>query len=404
MKERMEDLREASGEVSYSDPLTTFFYLLMRNELAAGKVEALVREAVDSAEDCLFTNGWLAHYANNLAEEVKNARVIHLQKALDQAFTDTEEKKKVKAKQEERERIKTELKNAVGDSLDDEELAKLEKQLIQAAETGKITSVDKDVDIRTSAEGAKDAVQQLVSQGHITQEQADALASDIDDVTDVKPDVVPEVEEVVKENKEEDMVTAEEAKEIVEHAVELSETVEELEKEKLLPEAANKLIRSQMFKKTKTDLKRHAKPTGLGEFKEHELEALREGGFEITKQELKDTEEVVKTLKNEELFKRSDGLVKEDDHDESAADFVVRKVNKYSEKSDVLKVVKNGEVKNVVMELDSKIVFPDKEKVGEVKNVVMELDSKIVFPDKEKVGDDIDKWKNTNEELQKQEE
>ena len=220
MKERMDNLRSDSGEVSYSDPLTTFLYLLMRNELAAGKVEELVGEATNSTEEILFTNGWLAKYANNLAEEIKSAKVIHLQNALDQAFTDTEAKSREKAKLEEQERIKTELKNAVGDSLDDEELAKLEKQLIEAAEEGKATPVDKGVDPSNAADEAKDAVQRLVAQGHLTQEQAEEITDDINE--EIKEEAHPPAEEIVKENTEENMVTAEEAKEIVDSAVEES--------------------------------------------------------------------------------------------------------------------------------------------------------------------------------------
>lgn len=234
MKERMDDLREASGQVSYSDPLTTFFYLLMRNELAAGKVEELVHESVHGPQECTFTNGWLARYANNLAEEVKNARVIHLQNALTQAFTDAGEEKKEQAKKGEQERLKTKVRNKLGDSLDDDELAKLEQQLIQAAEEGKFTQVGKEVDPRTAVEEAKDAVQQLVSQGHITQEQADTFSVDIDaasiadSVWEETAKNIPKAEEVVKETKEEDKVTTKEAKEIVEYAVELSEAVKEL--------------------------------------------------------------------------------------------------------------------------------------------------------------------------------
>lgn len=225
MKERVEDLRKKSGEVSYSDPLTTFFYLLMRNELAAGKVEELVRESVDCAEECLFTNGWLAHYANNLAEDVKNARVTQLQKALDQAFTFTEVENREQAKQEEQDEIKEKLKNASsGKSFGDDELEKLEQQLIEAAEAGNATPVAKDVDANITSEEALGAILKLVAEGHITQNKADDIASDIKNATDD----IPKAEEVVKENKEEDKVTVEEAKEIVDHAVELANTIEAL--------------------------------------------------------------------------------------------------------------------------------------------------------------------------------
>jgi hypothetical protein len=88
-KERIDALRSASGTVTYSDPLTTFFYLLMRNELATGTVAELVEEVVnDHGEEIIFTNGWLAKYANYLADQITNAKTIRMQKDLDKVFED----------------------------------------------------------------------------------------------------------------------------------------------------------------------------------------------------------------------------------------------------------------------------------------------------------------------------
>src|SRR5574342_348082 len=86
LEERNKRLREASGNVVYSDALTVFLYLLMRNDLPAGKVEELVLEAVSTSEDIQFTNGWLAQYASNLAEELMNAKSNNLAKVLSEAF------------------------------------------------------------------------------------------------------------------------------------------------------------------------------------------------------------------------------------------------------------------------------------------------------------------------------
>lgn len=63
------NVREASGTVCSSDRLTHFLYLLMRDELSAGKVEKLVRES--SSGQTIYTNGWLAKYANYLSDELK---------------------------------------------------------------------------------------------------------------------------------------------------------------------------------------------------------------------------------------------------------------------------------------------------------------------------------------------
>jgi hypothetical protein len=239
MKERMEDLRKTSGEVTYSDPLTTFFYLLMRDELAAGKVEAMVQDVIDSTDERLFTNGWLARYANNLADELKNARVAQLQKALDQAFASAEEETKQKEKKEAEDKIKNDLAEH-SDTLDDDVLAKLEQKLIQAAEDGKVTPVGKEVDPRTAAEEAKEAVQKLVDQGHLKQEQADDLISDRDDAAEG----APKAEEVKVDVKEEDKVTSAEAKEIVDHAVELSEAVEDLKQEQSHEAMVNQITKA----------------------------------------------------------------------------------------------------------------------------------------------------------------
>jgi len=84
--DRFNKLRSDSGNIEYADTLTTFFYLLMRDYLPAGKVEKLVNEVVEGAETCLFTNGFLAQYADNLATFMKDAKTKTLAKALESAF------------------------------------------------------------------------------------------------------------------------------------------------------------------------------------------------------------------------------------------------------------------------------------------------------------------------------
>ena len=65
-----EQLRLDSGKINYSDKLTMFLYLLMRDHLDTGTVETLVREVQIATEGIEYTNGWLAQYANNLAERL----------------------------------------------------------------------------------------------------------------------------------------------------------------------------------------------------------------------------------------------------------------------------------------------------------------------------------------------
>ena len=62
-----------SGNVKSEDPLVCFLYLLMRNELACGKVENIMvdLEKTDNATQFEFCNGWLAEYAKNIAKRLR---------------------------------------------------------------------------------------------------------------------------------------------------------------------------------------------------------------------------------------------------------------------------------------------------------------------------------------------
>jgi len=120
---RMEGLRSDSGNVEFSDTLTTFFYLLLRDHLPAGKVEMIIHEVVNGADSILFTNGYLAQYADNLASALKSVKVNTLAKALESAF----DAKGEKVKQPKR-------KSPVTGLSDPEELQKLKDKVDQAIE------------------------------------------------------------------------------------------------------------------------------------------------------------------------------------------------------------------------------------------------------------------------------
>ncbi len=62
-------LRERSGSIEYDDKLVSFLYELMRDHLTAGQVEALVRESAHTGHT-IYTNGWLANYAKDLASRL----------------------------------------------------------------------------------------------------------------------------------------------------------------------------------------------------------------------------------------------------------------------------------------------------------------------------------------------
>ncbi len=65
-----ERLRKRSGEVDSSDPVVALLYILMRDHLPTGTVEEIVRLHCTGPK-VLFTNGWLAKYAEDLAARLK---------------------------------------------------------------------------------------------------------------------------------------------------------------------------------------------------------------------------------------------------------------------------------------------------------------------------------------------
>lgn len=119
MKERNDELREDSGSVEYSDTLTSVFYQLLRDHIPAGQLEKVVREVAVEPGVCLYSNGFLAQYANNLANYVVNIDKDRLKKRLDNVF---EEKTKPK---------KTEVLNK---NMLDDELEKVANKINEAVE------------------------------------------------------------------------------------------------------------------------------------------------------------------------------------------------------------------------------------------------------------------------------
>ncbi len=64
-----EKLTSDSGSVEiHNDKLTSFLYELIRDYLPIGTVETLIKNA---HPDIKYTNGWLAKYAQNLAERLR---------------------------------------------------------------------------------------------------------------------------------------------------------------------------------------------------------------------------------------------------------------------------------------------------------------------------------------------
>lgn len=65
------ELRQRSGQVNSDDPLAGFLYLLLRDDLPAGRVEAQAREAVARGGGSAFSNGFLASYALDVAARLR---------------------------------------------------------------------------------------------------------------------------------------------------------------------------------------------------------------------------------------------------------------------------------------------------------------------------------------------
>ena len=68
-----EALHARSCHVETTDKLVDFFYLLMRDHVPAGTIEKLVRECDEERGiSSIFTNGWLASYAKDLAHRLRS--------------------------------------------------------------------------------------------------------------------------------------------------------------------------------------------------------------------------------------------------------------------------------------------------------------------------------------------
>jgi membrane carboxypeptidase/penicillin-binding protein len=175
---RMDELREESGVVTYANPLTSFFYQLLRDHLPAGTVEKIVGDIVKEAgQSVTFTNGWLARYANNLADTVRNAEAINLKNSLDTAWS-------VKDAPE----VETPtMKQAVKDEIIDSDLAAIKALVDGNASEGP------DENVTASVADSKVALQQMLSAGQLTAEEAAQVSQELDDMlNNPVSDEVPE--------------------------------------------------------------------------------------------------------------------------------------------------------------------------------------------------------------------
>lgn len=71
LKNENDALRKRSGTVKINSKLVSFLYELMRDHLPTGTVEEIVR-ASEQESEVIYTNGWLAQYAEDLANRLKD--------------------------------------------------------------------------------------------------------------------------------------------------------------------------------------------------------------------------------------------------------------------------------------------------------------------------------------------
>jgi hypothetical protein len=71
LPDKNESMRERSGSVQINSKLVSFLYELMRDHLPIATVEELVRASEDEP-NVVYTNGWLAQYAQDLANRLKD--------------------------------------------------------------------------------------------------------------------------------------------------------------------------------------------------------------------------------------------------------------------------------------------------------------------------------------------
>lgn len=69
-KEKMLAMRQRSGTVVIHSRLVSFLYQLMRDHVTPGIIEEIALQSEDP--DITYTNGWLAKYAEDLANRLKD--------------------------------------------------------------------------------------------------------------------------------------------------------------------------------------------------------------------------------------------------------------------------------------------------------------------------------------------
>jgi len=208
--DRNSRLRSDSGNIDYSDTLTSFIYSLLRDHIPAGILESIVRGVINEPEVRMYSNGFLAKYANNLADELKNAKTKILKRSLESAFMEKEHKIEMEEPK-------------ISESLDDykEELQELKKVADDAVESmdeneaseAKIKLVEKESEptnvVKEQIKVSLDALEYL--KDYVPSENVKTLVSII------KAEVDAELTDVFKNELTRETILKERAEENKEH-------------------------------------------------------------------------------------------------------------------------------------------------------------------------------------------
>lgn len=68
----MATIRERSGSIDSDDPMVAFIYTLVRDHVPPSTVETIIKDIVKVSKDRYeFSNGWLAQYAKDITERLR---------------------------------------------------------------------------------------------------------------------------------------------------------------------------------------------------------------------------------------------------------------------------------------------------------------------------------------------
>ena len=125
---RINDLRKNSGDVASSDPFVSFLYTLMRDHVTPGVVEQIALDMASGSKVVTYTNGFLARYAENISNFIKNSEIDLFSGALGDAFADGNSPAFLDAKKKDwQKKVKKESMSKF--SMDEVELKNLDKDI-----------------------------------------------------------------------------------------------------------------------------------------------------------------------------------------------------------------------------------------------------------------------------------